>query len=105
MSTPRPRPASRTCAQCYVAIDGLPASARRCTRCEGFSELAERLPRPHLALEGWQGLPPRIRERLAAEGVHDFDAWRALGPQRWRIFGVTPTMVRLIDGLARGALR
>jgi hypothetical protein len=108
MSEPRPAPirrldVQRTCSQCHESIDELPAGARRCIRCEGFTQLAETLPRLHLAIEGWLGLPSRIRERLAAEGVRGIDGWRVLGERRRMIFGVTPEWVKRIDQLAQGA--
>jgi len=102
MSPPRPLPAYRTCADCYVAIDDLPAVARRCIRCQGFAQLAETLPRLRVAIEGWPGLPSRIRERLEGDGVRSLDDWRALGERRRMIFGVPPEWVKRIDALARG---
>ena len=51
----------------------------------------------------WGDIPPRLRERLAAEGVSTFLQWRALGRKRLQIFGIVPSMVAQLDELARGA--
>ena len=48
-------------------------------------------------------LPQALRDRLAGEGIFDFDSWRALGRRRRQIFGVTAAMCRELDRLARGA--
>jgi hypothetical protein len=47
-------------------------------------------------------VPARVLERLAAEGIASLADWRALGPRRHRIFGITVSMVRQLDELARG---
>jgi hypothetical protein len=52
-------------------------------------------------IDGLTPLPAPIVERLAAEGVDSLEAWRALGPKRFQIFGVTRSMVRQLDALAR----
>jgi hypothetical protein len=47
------------------------------------------------------GLPPAIRERLAAEGVLTLDDWRALSRQRRRsIFGITKRVADQLSALA-----
>lgn len=46
-------------------------------------------------------LPPHICARLRAENIHTLQQWSALGPRRYAIFGITPSVVRQIDELAR----
>jgi hypothetical protein len=45
-------------------------------------------------------LPPQISQRLIAEGITSLADWRALGPQRLAIFGVTRAVAKLIDKAA-----
>jgi hypothetical protein len=48
-------------------------------------------------------LPAHVIALLRAEGVTTLGAWRALGRRRRAIFGITASMVRQLDELARGA--
>ena len=49
----------------------------------------------------WAELPREILNRLAAEGVRDPAAWRALSRARRRsIFGITPSMAKAVDAAA-----
>ncbi len=47
------------------------------------------------------GLPARITARLAAEGVRSLVDWRALGRKRLAIFGITPSVIKQLDDLAK----
>lgn len=49
------------------------------------------------------GLPAHILELLHAEGVHDLHDWRRLGKRRLRIFGIVPSVVRILDTAVREA--
>jgi len=46
-----------------------------------------------------------LAERLAAYGVLTLDDWRALGPRRTEIFGITTRTVRELDSIAEGTHR
>lgn len=60
-------------------------------------------PRPRKEnLNGWNGLPAEILQRLAAEGIWSAEDWRRLSrAKRRNIFGITRSMQRRIDGAAR----
>jgi hypothetical protein len=45
-------------------------------------------------------LPANILERLQCNGVHSLQDWRDLGPGRYRLWGITKSMVAAIDALA-----
>jgi hypothetical protein len=51
----------------------------------------------------WADIPETIHARLAREGVTSVADWLALGKRRFRVWGVTRSMVRELDALARGA--
>lgn len=55
------------------------------------------------ATDAFKSLPPAIRSRLAAEGVRSLDDWRSLGPRRHQLFGLTSTMVKTVDAIAKAA--
>jgi len=50
----------------------------------------------------WSDLPAEIRARLARENVCCAADWRRLKPaERGRLWGITTSMVKLIDAVAR----
>jgi hypothetical protein len=57
------------------------------------------LPQPPPELDS---LPPTLVTRLAAEGVHSLEDWRALGRKRLQLFGITKRVIKQLDALARG---
>lgn len=50
-------------------------------------------------------LTDEVLRRLEAVGVHSLAEWRALGVNRFRIFGISRALARRIDSLAWGSHR
>jgi hypothetical protein len=48
-------------------------------------------------------LAPHIVETLHAEGVFTLSDWRQLGRKRKAIFGIVPSVCRMLDAAAREA--
>jgi hypothetical protein len=58
-------------------------------------------PTPEINTE-WLRVPAAIRARLALENIRSPADWRALSrAKRRRLFGITPSMVAVIDAVAR----
>ncbi len=50
----------------------------------------------------WDELPVMVLERLASENIRSAEDWLALSRQRRAaIFGITPTLRRMIDAAAK----
>lgn len=47
------------------------------------------------------GLPAHVVSLLEREGVRDLADWRRLGKRRHEIFGIVPSVVRILDVAAR----
>lgn len=56
---------------------------------------------PQLPRSEWDALSPALVERLRLEGVKSPSDWRALGRNRFRLFGITRAMALRLDTLAR----
>ena len=53
----------------------------------------------------WGELPAALRERLAREGIRSAADWRHLTPdERGRLWGVTVSMAKALDAIARAEL-
>ncbi len=52
----------------------------------------------------WDELPVMVLERLAGENIRSAEDWLALSrPRRAAIFGITPSMRRMIDAAAKAS--
>jgi hypothetical protein len=77
-------------------LGGDQRAAFRSTGDAGNSAPAATAPQPI------EAIPAKIRQRLAAEGIHSLAEWSRLSHRRrGSIFGITVEHIRLLDALAK----